>query len=621
VDRLDAARLKASVAVQGHFDVASAVRAYAAEFREEGIGEEAEAAEVVAGRIRSSTVREQLVAAVDDWAWQVSKGEPARLAWLLAVARSADPDPWRDRFRDAAVWQDREALERLAREAKVSELSPQILGALGLLLVIRGADAVPLLTAAQRRHPSDFWLNFGLGTVLYAAKRWEEAIGYYRAALALRPGTVVVYSNLGLALRDKGRVDEAIAEYHKAIELDPRFATARNNFGQALRDKGHLEEAFAEFKKAIELDPNFAMAHNNFGLVLRDKGRVDESIAECHKAIELDSRCAPAHTNLGAILSDVKRDYDGAIACFRKAIEFDPKLANAHYNLGNALGNKGRLDEAIAEYKKAIELDPQLAKAHTNLGNALAAKGLLDEAIAQYHKAIENDPKLALAHYNLGNALRDTGHLEEAVAEWEKTLELDPKNAYAHHNLAHWGPAAALQRQWPDFLQGRFQPRDNAQRLHLAQLCVYKRYLRAAARLYTEAFAAEPKWADDLAAQARYAAACAAALAGCGRGEDAKQLDNNERARWRRQAVDWLRADLALRSKQADSGKPTDRAEVAQILRHWQRDPDLSGLRDKGALAQLTAEERGVCEKLWADVAALVKRAGRGQLPGDGDGQ
>ena len=135
VDRLEAARLKASAMAGGHFDSASAVREYAAAFREAGIGEETEAAEVVADRIRSSAVREQLVAAVDDWAVRVGKEEPARRAWLLAVARAADPDPWRNRFRDAAVWNDRTALERLAREAKVSELSPQILIALGVLLV------------------------------------------------------------------------------------------------------------------------------------------------------------------------------------------------------------------------------------------------------------------------------------------------------------------------------------------------------------------------------------------------------------------------------------------------------------------------------------------------------
>jgi serine/threonine-protein kinase len=84
VDRLDAARLKISVVVKGQFDVDSAAREYAAAFREAGISEEREAAEV-AERIRASAVREQLVAAMDVWA--MTEGKPERRAWLWAVAR------------------------------------------------------------------------------------------------------------------------------------------------------------------------------------------------------------------------------------------------------------------------------------------------------------------------------------------------------------------------------------------------------------------------------------------------------------------------------------------------------------------------------------------------------
>jgi hypothetical protein len=46
-----------------------------------------------------------------------------------------------------------------------------------------------------------------------------------------------------------------------------------------------------------------------------------------------------------------------------------------------------------------------------------------------------------------------------------------------------------------------------------------------------------------------------------------------------------------------------------QRLRHWQRDGALAGLRDHAALARLPAEERQACRQLWAEVAALLKKA------------
>jgi hypothetical protein len=41
----------------------------------------------------------------------------------------------------------------------------------------------------------------------------------------------------------------------------------------------------------------------------------------------------------------------------------------------------------------------------------------------------------------------------------------------------------------------------------------------------------------------------------------------------------------------------------------WQEKRDLAGVRDKDALAKLPAEERAAWEKLWADVAAVLKKA------------
>ena len=100
-----------------------------------------------------------------------------------------------------------------------------------------------------------------------------------------------------------------------------------------------------------------------------------------------------------------------------------------------------------------------------------------------------------------------------------------------------------------------------------------------------------------------------AALAGCGQGEEAAKLDEKEQARWRKQALNWLEADLALWTKQLQGGTPQNRKTAADTLRHWQRNNDLAGLRDAAALAKLPPGERAACEKLWGDAAALLKKA------------
>jgi hypothetical protein len=49
---------------------------------------------------------------------------------------------------------------------------------------------------------------------------------------------------------------------------------------------------------------------------------------------------------------------------------------------------------------------------------------------------------------------------------------------------------------------------------------------------------------------------------------------------------------------------------LQETLHSWQRDPDLAGVCDAEALAALPSAERAGWEKLWADVAATLTKAG-----------
>jgi serine/threonine-protein kinase len=376
--RLDAIRLNRATWVEGRFNNEQADRDYEVTFREAGLGEIHDDAERVAARVQASAVRQALVAALDDWAFCTN--EKARRDWLFGVARRADPDPWRDRVRDPAMWRNQAALTELAQGAPVAEQSVPLLVAFGRRLT--GGNATEFLRRVQRAHPADFWANFELGTGL-AKREPGEAVGYFRAALALRPEAIAVWNDLGRALVYCGRLDEAIDHYQQALQINPRFAYFHNNLGAALHDKGRLDKAIDHYEQALHIDPNYAPAHYNLGRALQDQGRLDEAIDHYEQALHLDPNYAPAHYNLGVALT-AKGRLDEAIDHCQQALLIDPKDAKAHTNLGLALQAKGRVDDAIESYKQALQIDPKDAKAHTNLGNALYAKRQLDEAIDHY---------------------------------------------------------------------------------------------------------------------------------------------------------------------------------------------------------------------------------------------
>ena len=190
--RLEAIRLNRWTLVEGHhnhaallrFNKARADRDYAEAFRDHGLGEPPNDPQGVAARVRASKWAAHLVAALDDWA--VCAADPARQDWLLEVARRADPDPWRDRVRDPAVWRDGKALAELARAAPLPEQPVPLLLALGERLSATGEDGVGFLRRVQEQYPEDFWANFTLALALHAAGRRRGVIRHRQSPITKR---------------------------------------------------------------------------------------------------------------------------------------------------------------------------------------------------------------------------------------------------------------------------------------------------------------------------------------------------------------------------------------------------------------------------------------------------
>jgi serine/threonine-protein kinase len=531
-------------------------------------------------------------------------------------------------------------------------LRPDSAGAhldLGLALKQAGKvdEAIACYHKAIELNPRASFPHNNLGLALKAQEKVEEAIACYRQAIALDPRYATPHINLGNALLGTGKVDEAIECYRKATELNPRSSTGHNNLGKALKEKGKVDQAIACFLEAIKVDPRHVNAHYNLGVALRDRGKVDEAIPCFQKAIELDPRHAQAHNNLGIALKGKGR-IDEAIICYRKAIALDPRHANAHYNLGTALNDSRRVDEAIVCFQKAIELDPRHGQAHNNLGTALKARGKVREAIACYRKAIAIDPGNGVAHFNLGNTLLGQGKLDEAIPCLHKAVELRPRSVSAHgalglallqqgqftqaeastrralallppghpllprvsRQLSECQRLQGLDGKLRDVQAGKAKPASVAEQFQFAQLCLTTRRFGWGARLYAEAFGAEAKLADNLQAMHHYNAARCAVQASYARGKDGDQPDDSERTRLRRQALDWLRASLVAWTRHLGSGAAGDRALLARTLRHWRDDADLSGVRDREALANLPEAERTEWQKLWSDVARSLRQTG-----------
>ena len=157
----------------------------------------------------------------------------------------------------------------------------------------------------------------------------------------------------------------------------------------------------------------------------------------------------------------------------------------------------------------------------------------------------------AMAQYRQGRQADARKTLAAAVLCFDWQRKPDHRDIWIFHILRREAEMLILPKLHA-FLQGKCQARDNNERLALVEGCLYLNRTSAAAQLYADALAADPHLADDLSVGHRYQAARSAALAGSGRGDDAKDLGDRERARWRAQARQWLRAELTAWEKELD---------------------------------------------------------------------
>jgi tetratricopeptide (TPR) repeat protein len=361
--------------------------------------------------------------------------------------------------------------------------------------------AAELLRAGQRRHPEDFWLNDALGWLSgrwLQPPRYDDAVRYYAAALAVRPKSVPAHRSLASALFTNGAIDEAMAQYAQAIELDANDPENWHQRGRHYRSLRQFEKAIADLTKAIELAPRLADALNERSIAYEKRGEGDKALADVNKVIELDPQSSLYRYNRGWLYQhgsgpSYLPQFDKAIADYSKAIDLSPRYVYAFRQRAECYAIQGRWRNASADVKKVAELEPDDAEAWCNNACLLLLQGDNDgyrevcrQALARFsestdlstlylvartchlgasampdlgqpvklaEKAVGGQPHVGWRRHTLGMTQYRAGQLEQAVQTFKDAMDVDPTWCHA----VDWLPLAMAQfrlgnpeeaRQW-----------------------------------------------------------------------------------------------------------------------------------------------------------------------------
>jgi tetratricopeptide (TPR) repeat protein len=449
--------------------------------------------------------------------------------------------------------------------------------------------------------------------------------------IGFRVGLAGCDNSTGNALRILGKTDEAMNSYESALAIYQELAAANPsitsieaaragtyfNIGILLTDTNHPTEALKAYRSALAIQKELA--------------------STIPTAMEFRAEVASIEGNIGQLLCNTGQ-LDDALELFQSALSIQRKLAidypdvldhrrflaNTYDGISTVMAAKGKLAEAQEAQEAALAIRRKLALEHpqspeilSELANSLnnlaanytdskqlrEARESLRLAVASQRKAMELDPASPNFRRFLIDELNDLIKLSRALGDPQEAAEA---NRELRMVLDSAPAAVALDARLTAIIKGDQQPKDEADRLRLAQRAYDKALHATAARLWGEALAAVPKLGDDRQAQHRYNAACSAALAASGQGQEESAPDGAARAKLHGQALDWLKAELSAWERVAIAGGPDAKEVVARTLAHWKADADLAGIRDARELAELPSGERAALGQLWDDVDRLL---------------
>lgn len=549
-----------------HFDMDTVEAEYSAAFRAYGVDVDALEPAEAGERLKASKIAVQLANALDQWAF-IRKREGPRFrpeaSRLVAIAKIADPDDWRNKLRDTLEHKtgnknELGILEELAANADPKTLPEASVTRLAMALSAVGSRdmAISLLRQTQRVHPGDFWINCDLGRELLYIDSPEEASRFFSVAVAIRPQSSFAVGQLSESFRASGRLDEAIGSLRESIRLQRDVAGA------------HIGD--------------IARAHIGIAALRLQLGEKEEAQSELLAAKELD----PSDVRLRLEIVDLfknRGEWETAINELRTLERLNPDECLVRDRLGFALLETGRTDAAVDAFKQAIRLDPKFGPAYQNLGRALLVRGDFDEAL----KVISSTPRPPRSFhppFPHWHAPRDPRH------EAERLILLD--------------------NRLPALLRSEKHDCNPKEAADFARLCGRKRQFATSARLWAEAFAAEPAVDREPRGESRYFDAASSAIrAGCGTGHDEPRPGEKARGQLRAQALGWLRTELAACADRLRKGSFHDRGAIPRWLGRWQVDPSFASVRDEKELSTVPEAERADWSALWSEVKTMKEQA------------
>jgi tetratricopeptide (TPR) repeat protein len=173
-------------------------------------------------------------------------------------------------------------------------------GAIGVRVTDPTFDQLPELIEGERIH-------LVRGRTALEAKRFADAAGEFRKAIAAKPDSGAAHLNLATTLVQLNDLNAAVAEFRTVLRLDPENANAHFNLAIVMATQNEDRAAIEELKALLKSNPEDLSARIFLARELLKLERGDEALAEFLRVAEADVSNEEAVLQSVALLGRAKQ--------------------------------------------------------------------------------------------------------------------------------------------------------------------------------------------------------------------------------------------------------------------------------------------------------------------------
>ena len=186
--------------------------------------------------------------------------------------------------------------------------------------------------------------------ILRARRFPEDAMDFYRYAIARGGNAAALTNKLGLAELEMSNIQLARMYFQRAVKLDRKNADGWNNLGASEFIDGKQANALSDYKRAVKLDKHKAVYHANLANAYFGSQDFRGARREIAAALELDPDVFE-ETGMGGVAAHVLSSRD---------------LARFSFEMAKMYARTGMTEQMLHALAKAAEtgMDVQLEMRH-----------------------------------------------------------------------------------------------------------------------------------------------------------------------------------------------------------------------------------------------------------------